>query len=620
MAAITTKPVRGFTAGVGDYSKANAGPEKLVADLDEIFRMFDPASIHPGGNPGGIGPGNFQPGAIDDIAVGDLTPDSAIADVFAGTAKLSKILSFLARGMTSIVGKVNWWDLPSTTIEALNTLLNSSVTILSNLVNTVTTHRTAASLDHPDGSVKANHIDPAILTYVEMGVHRAAAVIDHPDLSVTDNKLAEDNKVGSLANLTTTIKTNVVSAINELKLLVGSSGGANNLVLLHTALSESTTSTTLLSLFDAYLFADNTRHDNSKLNFAIKSKGYGQCHIDIFDGTNTVSKDLAVVNSPVAYVVTKTTIDCSSLQDVNSGKVWAITVSMLSVDGTEYRIQRVNFQGVPIDQLAGQTLMNVTPMIDFQDTGYTSLDVKYFPINYAVDFDCSARSYAKISGLSSMFTIDTCVNGTAISSGDFAGGYTADKAFDGSYDATIGRWYSLNAAVAGTTYIGYDFLGVNRTIKKLRIYQYNSSSNYNCVNSAFLQYWNGAAWVTTDTLSMSSVGGFWEEFLVNSTNLVGTKWRLLANQTTGQNWGVTEIEMLEVASAGNVDILIRLTTVGTETAFEEVTMNFAADGIQNILIPFPSVVAPTVKVEVFGRINGGTGTVRLEHYELWLEV
>ena len=64
--------------------------------------------------------------------------------------------------------------------------------------------------------IPAGETDAANFTYTD---HRVAAtsLFDLGDGSIDDDKLAADNKVGSLAGLTTTAKTDAVVAINEVK-------------------------------------------------------------------------------------------------------------------------------------------------------------------------------------------------------------------------------------------------------------------------------------------------------------------------------------------------------------------------------------------------------------------
>lgn len=57
--AFPYKPVRSFSANVGDFSTGTAGPDAIEADIDKITKMFDPSKIHDDGTPGGISAGNF---------------------------------------------------------------------------------------------------------------------------------------------------------------------------------------------------------------------------------------------------------------------------------------------------------------------------------------------------------------------------------------------------------------------------------------------------------------------------------------------------------------------------------------------------------------------------------
>lgn len=49
------RPYREFSGSEGDYSVDDRGPEFIKADLDKLFRMFNPLAIHPNGEQGGVG-------------------------------------------------------------------------------------------------------------------------------------------------------------------------------------------------------------------------------------------------------------------------------------------------------------------------------------------------------------------------------------------------------------------------------------------------------------------------------------------------------------------------------------------------------------------------------------
>lgn len=72
------------------------------------------------------------------------------------------------------------------------------------------TFLTAPSVPSPSGAT-----DVTNKNYVDTNI--ASVVLGQiPDNSITNNKLGSDVKIGSLASLTTTIKTSIVNAINEL--------------------------------------------------------------------------------------------------------------------------------------------------------------------------------------------------------------------------------------------------------------------------------------------------------------------------------------------------------------------------------------------------------------------
>lgn len=76
--------------------------------------------------------------------------------------------------------------------------------------------------------------------------------------------------------------------------------------------------------------------------------------------------------------------------------------------------------------------------------------------------------------------------------------------------------------------------------------------------------------------------------------------------------------LLTLNSGTTATVKVRLTTVkDAETTFEEQSQTLATTGYFDLLIAFPSIVAPYVKAEVFLSTDG---MVTLEHFEAWLEV
>lgn len=76
--------------------------------------------------------------------------------------------------------------------------------------------------------------------------------------------------------------------------------------------------------------------------------------------------------------------------------------------------------------------------------------------------------------------------------------------------------------------------------------------------------------------------------------------------------------LLTLNSGTTATIKVRLTTTkDAETTFEEMSQTLTATGYFDLLIDFPSIVAPYVKTEVFLSTDG---VVTLEHVSLWLEI
>jgi hypothetical protein len=76
--------------------------------------------------------------------------------------------------------------------------------------------------------------------------------------------------------------------------------------------------------------------------------------------------------------------------------------------------------------------------------------------------------------------------------------------------------------------------------------------------------------------------------------------------------------LLTLNSGTTATVKVRLTTSkDAETTFEEMSQTLTATGYFDLLIGFPSIVAPYVKTEVFLSTDG---VATLEHVECWLEV
>ena len=77
--------------------------------------------------------------------------------------------------------------------------------------------------------------------------------------------------------------------------------------------------------------------------------------------------------------------------------------------------------------------------------------------------------------------------------------------------------------------------------------------------------------------------------------------------------------LLTLVSGTTTTVMVRLTTTSSTGSYttEEKSATLTATGYFDLLIAFPSTVAPYVKTEVFLSTDG---QARLDHYEAWLEV
>lgn len=96
------RPYREFSGSEGDYSVDDRGPEFIKADLDKLFRMFNPLYTHPDGTHGGIGLDNlnfdWEPAAAESIAEWlDEHPEATttVQDGVVSMAKLNPALQLL---------------------------------------------------------------------------------------------------------------------------------------------------------------------------------------------------------------------------------------------------------------------------------------------------------------------------------------------------------------------------------------------------------------------------------------------------------------------------------------------------------------------------------------------
>ena len=129
-------------------------------------------------------------GNINAIERGARTLDQAQAP--SGNAgSLRQILSWLANRIRAITGTTNWYDAPPATLSGLNTSLSS--------------HKSASPIDHPDGSVTAAKIASGAVTAAKI----ASGAVTSDKLAagaVTAGKLA-DGAVDTINRIASGIRT-----------------------------------------------------------------------------------------------------------------------------------------------------------------------------------------------------------------------------------------------------------------------------------------------------------------------------------------------------------------------------------------------------------------------------
>jgi hypothetical protein len=230
-------PERTFIGAIGDESEGTKGPEAIRNDIDEIICMFNPAGEHADGSPGGIDGLNMKEktvtnreladDAVTDDVIGDRTFDENIADEYSKTGTLTQHLSWLWKYIKSITG--------ADPFAAVADTIANMKSLLTGVINALATHKTSA--DHDGRYYTETEIDEmeitaervtaepvatdsgstvqAILAWLKDQIYNV--VLDQvPDDSINNAKLGTDVKVGSLAELTTAIKTSVVAAMNSI--------------------------------------------------------------------------------------------------------------------------------------------------------------------------------------------------------------------------------------------------------------------------------------------------------------------------------------------------------------------------------------------------------------------
>ncbi|MBR0596974.1 LamG-like jellyroll fold domain-containing protein [Sinanaerobacter chloroacetimidivorans] len=163
----------------------------------------------------------------------------------------------------------------------------------------------------------------------------------------------------------------------------------------------------------------------------------------------------------------------------------------------------------------------------------------------------------------SEYSVDLCTNGTPISSASGASD-PPSKAYDNVETTTFWRSATSYSLLSGNAYIGYQF-SEPREIRRIRLVPYGST---NSLSSHIIQYSdNGTNWTSVYTWVTSTTVAS----IVNLDSF-GTHsyWRLLANAnlTSGYDWRVLEIEMMEpIAYQATYNILIPKVSSLTDTEF-----------------------------------------------------
>lgn len=92
----------------------------------------------------------------------------------------------------------------------------------------------------------------------------------------------------------------------------------------------------------------------------------------------------------------------------------------------------------------------------------------------------------------------------------------------------------------------------------------------------------------------------------------------LAHQFHADGNSLIEFPVKVSLGSGVTAAMVKVVVTGTfggSTTSEQAEATFSAAGIQTLRVPYPDIAASQLKVEVFGKVTGGSGFGTLDHYE-----
>lgn len=150
---------------------------------------------------------------------------------------------------------------------------------------------------------------------------------------------------------------------------------------------------------------------------------------------------------------------------------------------------------------------------------------------------------SSVAYVSAMIGQDLSLSASAYISGGDNGANVKGNAFDRN-PSTYWMSSQPGAGVGGTAYIGCQFAAA-KAIRWFALTQFVSTALVDGIPSVLLQYYNGVAWVTTNTASSLSYTAR-NMHIFDIPSATSTLWRILANASPSTYpWGVLELEMGE---------------------------------------------------------------------------
>jgi len=141
-------PRLGIPLPVGTDNNNRLNYRAALEQIDAAAAAKADLDDHLASNPAG-----HTAGSITDTLIGNRTADQ-VQTPSGSTGTLTQLISWLANRIKAITGKTNWYDAPDTTLAAAKSHMDAAAPRSGHATTAaLSTHQTAATLDHPDGPV-----------------------------------------------------------------------------------------------------------------------------------------------------------------------------------------------------------------------------------------------------------------------------------------------------------------------------------------------------------------------------------------------------------------------------------------------------------------------------------